>query len=250
MKLLRHDRLERSGGRRAADLNDRDVVSFALLALTSFFRGDDGRAFEATDQALAINSKVPDLWLLKSAAQVALDDPPGANTSLDHALALLRGIEPSQQTRLLASTSLSYLAWVERYAPRNAGAARALADRIVSIETRFTLGRTLPKRPPATGSASVEGLRYSGGKLFLRLRWSRLPAGTALSALGYERPLRAGAWTQPAQLALFAIVAGTSERSIAIPLRRVCKPTRVRVDVYLNGARTLVRTGPGVSQTC
>ena len=193
-----------SDARRAAELNDRDVVSFALLALTSFFRGDYARAIEATDQALAINAKVPDLWLLKSAAQVALDDPRGANSSLDHALALLRGTEPSQQTRLLASTSLSYLAWVERYVPRDAGAARALADRIVSIETRFTLGRTLPKRPPATGSASVEDLRYSrreagpttsmeqspGRHGAQRARLRASPQGRCMDAARPTRPLR------------------------------------------------------------
>ena len=84
----------------------------------------------------------------------------------------------------------------------------------------------------------------------LRLRWSNLPPGTALSALGYERPLRTGAWTQPAGLALFATVAGSGQRDIAVPLEGSCKPTRVRVDVYLNGASSLSRTGPGVAPTC
>ena len=236
--------------RKSIDLDNRDVLSFDLLALTSFFRGEYDQALDAADASLAINPKIPDLWLLKSAAQVALGDQAGATGSLDHALALLRGVEPSQQTRLLASTYLSYLAWVERHVPRNADTARRLADRVVALETRFTLGHTLPKAPPASGSASVEGLRYAGGKLILRLRWSNLPAGTALSALGYERPIRTGAWTQPADLALFATLSGSGERDLAVPLHRTCKPTRVRVDLYLNGAHALSRTGPGVATTC
>ena len=236
--------------RRAIDLDDRDVLSFDLLALTSFFRGEYAQAVDAADASLAINSKIPDLWLLESAAQVALGDRAGATASLDRALALLRGTEPSQRTRLLASTYLSYLAWVERHVPKNAGSARRLADRVVARETRFTLGHTLPKAPPARGTASVEGLRYAGGKLILRLRWSNLPAGTALSALGYEKPIRTGAWTQPPDLALFATLAGSGERDLAVPLQGTCKPTRVRVDLYLNGARTLSRTGPGVAATC
>jgi hypothetical protein len=226
------------------------VLSFDLLALTSFYRGDYAQALDAVDTSLRVNAKIPDLWLLKSATQVAGGDRAGATASLDRALSLLRGTEPSEQTRLLASTYLSYLAWVERYVPGNAGTARQLADRVVALETRFTLGHPLPNAPPAAGGATVEGLRYAAGKLILRLRWHDLPAGTALSGLAYERPLPAGAWTQPADLALFATVAGSGERDLAVPVRRACKPTRVRVDIYLNGRPTLSRTGPGVAPTC
>ena len=113
--------------------------------------------------------------------------------------ALLRGSGPSQRTRLLASSYLSYLAWVERHVPLQAGAARQLATRVVSIETAFTLGRTLPARPPGTAASSVHNLRFADGKLQLELRWTSLPAGTALSGIGYERPLPRGAWTQPAE---------------------------------------------------
>ena len=236
--------------RRALKLDKRDVLAFDALAVTSFFRGDHAETVDAADQSIAINPKVPDLWLLKSAAQVALGDQAGATASLDRALSLLHGTEPSQRNRLLAATYLSYLAWIERHVPQQAVAARRLADRVVAVETRFTLGRAVSRRLPARGSASVDGLRYAGGKLMLRLRWNNLPPGTALSALGYERPLRTGAWTQPAGLALFATVAGSGERDIAVPLEGTCKPTRVRVDVYLNGAPSLSRTGPGVAPTC
>lgn len=236
--------------RRALELNDRDVLSVDLVAVTSFYRGEYEQALSAADKSLQINPKVPDVWLLKSAIQVALGDQAAATASLERALSLLRGAEPSQATRLLASTYLSYLAWVERYAPAHAQAARQLADSLISVETAFTLGHALPPRPPARGAVAVRGLRFADGELMLSLRWSDLPAGTALSALVYERPLPGGAWTQPSDLALFATVAGSGERKIAVPLERVCKPTRVRVDVYLNGTRTLTRTGPGVAATC
>ncbi len=236
--------------RRALALDRRDILGTALVAVMSFYRGDYRNAISAADEGLGINPKVPDLWLLKSAAQAAEGDRSGATGSLNRALAVLRGAAPSQRTRLLASSYLSYLAWVERYVPAEAGAARELADRVVSIETAFTLGRASRARPPKQGAVSVRRLRFAGGRLMMQLRWVGLPAGTALSGIGYERPLSRGAWTQPADLALFATVAGSGRRNISVPLRRACKPTGVRVDVYLNGAPALTRTGPGVPATC
>ena len=236
--------------RRAIDLDDRDILATSLVALTSFYRGEEAAAGRASDEAIAINPKVPELWLLKSATEIARGDRSAASSSLERGLSLLRGTAATQRTRLLASTYLSNLAWVQRHVPAHARLARELADRIVAIETRFTLGRALPKAPPARGTASVEGLRFADGRLTLRLRWSGLPAGTALSGIGYERPLERGAWTQPAALAFFATVAGTGARDISVPLERVCKPTSVRVDLYLNGAPDGRFVGPGVAATC
>jgi len=235
---------------KAHQLDSRDILATSLLALASFYRGDYVHALSATDAALALNPGVPDLWLLRSAIEVGLGDPAAASAALVHGVGLLRGASPSQQTRLLASTYLSYMAWLERHDPVHAAATRKLADRLVAIESAFTLGRTLPKHPPATGTLSVTRLRYAHGKLMLRLRWAGLPAGTALTAIGYERPLAQGAWTQPPDLALFASIAGSGSRNITVPLKRACQPTSVRVDVYLNGSRTLSRTGPGVRATC
>ncbi len=236
--------------KRALALNSRDILGTALVAVMSFYRGEYGAAIKAADEGLRINPKVPDLWLLKSAAEAAAGDGDAATNSLNRALAALRGSAPSQRTRLLSSSYLSYLAWVERHAPARAGIARRLANRVVAIETAFTLGRTLPAQPPKRGAVSVRGLRYAQGRLTLQLRWVGQPTGTALSAIGYERPLPRGAWTQPSDLALFAAVAGTGKRDISVPLQRACKPTRVRVDVYLNGALALTTTGPGVAATC
>ena len=236
--------------KRALELNSRDILGTALVAVMSFYDGHYDDAIAASDEAIGINPKVPDLWLLKSAAQLANGDRSGATASLNRARALIRGSGPSQRTRLLASSYLSYLAWVERHVPLQAGAARQLATRVVSIETAFTLGRTLPARPPRHGVVSVHNLRFADDKLQLELRWTRMPAGTALSGIGYERPLPQGAWTQPASLALFATVTGSGRRDISVPLQRACKPTRVRVDVYLNGSPAVSQTGPGVPATC
>jgi tetratricopeptide (TPR) repeat protein len=234
----------------ALQLNRRDILAASLLALTSFYDGEYDAAEDAVARALEINPKVPDLWLLDSAIKVGLGDRAGATASLDSALSLLRGAAPSQQTRLLAATYLSYLSWLERYDPAHAPLARTLTQRVVSTETAFTLGRERPQAPPAKGGVSVDRLRFANGKLTLRLRWHDLPAGTALSAIGYERPRPGGAWTQPPDLALFATVAGSGERSIAVPLTRACKPTAVRVDLYLNGTPTVSETGPGGPATC
>ena len=242
--------LAEADAQRALELDSRSILGAALLAVTSFYSGDYARAISACEEGIQINPKVPDLWLLKSAAELADGERSSATASLNRALALLRGSAPSQRTRLLASSYLSYLAWVERHVPRQAGPARVLANRVVAIETAFTLGRTLPPGPPKKGTVSVRRLRYAGGKLMLQLRWTGLPAGTALSGIGYERPRRQGAWTQPANLALFATVAGSGRRDISVALHRACKPTRVRVDVYLNGTRAVSATGPGVAATC
>jgi tetratricopeptide (TPR) repeat protein len=236
---------------RARELNPRDILSAAIVALMSFYHGDVDRALEAIDAAIAINPKVPDLWLLKSAIQVERGAPAAATAALKQALALVSGQTPSERTRLLASSYLSYLAQVAHDAPARAATAQRFADQIVATETAFTLGHALPPRLPAHGTVSVQRLRYARGRLRLLLRWRNLPAGTALSGLGYERPLEHGAWTQPSALALFATVSGSGRRSIDVPLQqRVCKPTGVRVDVYLNGVRTLTKTGPGVRATC
>lgn len=236
--------------REAYRLDSRDILATSLLALTRFYRGEYDKALGTTDTAIGINPKVPDLWALKSAIEVALGNQPAARATFARGTGLLRRAAPSDQTRLLASTFLSYMAWLERYDPAHAAGARELANRAVSVETAFTLGRALPKRAPARGTVTVTGLRFAHGKLMLRLRWAGLPAGTALSVVGYERPVGGGAWTQPPGLALFATVAGGGGRDIAVPLDRVCKPTRVRADVYLNGKRAMVHTGPGVPATC
>ena len=236
---------------RALDLGGhRDLLTVGILALTDFYRGDYEQAVSATDQALTINEGVPDVWLLRSAAQLALGDHAEASASLERALAPLRGTVPSDRTRLLSSTYLSYLASVAKRVPTEAADAQRLADRVVALETAFTLGRPVSASPLAKGSATIEGLRYADGNLTLRLRWTNLPKRTALSGVAYERPLVHGPWTQPADLALFATLGGSGHRDITVPLRRACKPTKVRVDLYLNGARNRSSTGPGVAATC
>jgi len=222
----------------------RDLMSFALVAIQAFYRGDYEKTVEATDDALAINPRVPDLRLLRGAARVALGQP-AEDASVAKVLDPLSAAGASRRVRLLASSSLSYLAWVAWSEPPRAPAANRLAGRVVRSETALTLGRSPTGSRAATGTVRVGGLRFADGRLRLVLRWHDLPVSTALSAVGYERPLTRGAWAQPAELALFADVAGTGSRRISIPLDRACKPGRVRVDVFLDGAQALSRTGPG-----
>jgi tetratricopeptide (TPR) repeat protein len=230
--------------------DSRDMLTTAMLGLLDFYRGAYDRSKAELDAAIAINPRVPDLRLLESAVELARGDRSAAEDALQHALGLLRGTAPSQRTRLLASSYLSYLAQVEHAVPARAQAARALATHVAAVETAFTLGRPLPAGPPAHGRVSVQRLRFAGGTLRLRLRWSDLPAGTALGAIAYERPRPGAAWTQPPALGLFATLSGSGYRDIVVPLQRVCEPTRVRADVYLNGRPAVSRTGPGVPPTC
>jgi tetratricopeptide (TPR) repeat protein len=228
----------------------RDLLADGMLALVAFYEGDYEQAVESADAAIAINPEVPDVWLLKSAAQLGQDDEDAANASLAKALSLLRGNDPSQRTRLLAASYLSYLESVAHKEPARAFAARRLSDRVVATETAFTLGRKLSRAVPGTGSVRVDGLRYANGRLSLVIRWQDLPRGTALGAVAYERTLADGAWTQPPDLALFATIAGDGIRRIAVPLTRACEPTAVRADVYLDGAPALSTVGHGVRPTC
>lgn len=228
----------------------RDLLADGMLALVAFYERDYEQAVESTDAAIAINPEVPDVWLLKSAAQLALGDDAGANASLAKALGLLSGSDPSQRTRLLAASYLSYLESVAHSEPVRASEARQLSNRVVATETAFTLGRKLSRTVPRTGHIRVDGLRYTNGRLNLVIRWQNLPRGTALGAVAYERPLVDGAWTQPPDLALFATIAGDGMRRISVPLTRACEPTAVRADVYLDGAPALSTIGPGVRPTC
>ena len=218
--------------------------------MTSFYQGDYRAAERASADAIAINPRVPDPWLLRSAAQVALGEQAAATVSLERGLAPLRNAEPSQRTRLLSSTYLSYLARVGHDVPARADSARRLADRIVAIETRFTLGKAPRGAAPDTGIGRGAGPSVRGRPIDGSAPLDQPSRGTQLSAIAYERPLADGAWSQPPDLALFATVAGSGTRDISVPLRRVCKPTEVRVDAYLNGSRAVTRTGPEVRQTC
>jgi tetratricopeptide (TPR) repeat protein len=228
----------------------KDLLGPGLVALQAFFVGDLDKALAATDGALAINPHVPDVWLLRGAVQLARGDRAAADAALARGLALATAGGASERARHLAATALGELAWVARHHPERAADARRAAGRVVAAETALTLRRRLSGTAPAGAHVRVTGLRWAAGRLRLRLAWDRLPPGTAVSAVAYERPLRGGAWTQPAALALFFEGRGAGTRRIAAPARRACRPTAVRVDVFLNGARVLTRTGPGSAPTC
>jgi hypothetical protein len=228
----------------------KDLLGPGLIALQAFFAGHMDDAVTATQSALAINPHVPDVWLLRGAAQLARGDRGPGEASLTRGLALAVAGGASERARHLAATTLTELAWVAHDDPARAADARRAADRVVAVETAATLRRPLEATPPPGATVRVTGLRWSAARLRLRLAWERLPPGTALTAVAYERPLPTGAWTQPSALALFLTVAGRGARDIAAPAARVCRPTAVRVDVFLDGARVGTTTGPGVAPTC
>lgn len=237
--------------RRALDLGGtRDFRTYALLSLLKLHSGEYDAAVEAADAAIAINDQVPDVRLVRSAAQVGRGDAPAARASLAGALRLLSGSDPSERTRSLSAQYLTYLEQVAGTSPRRAPLVRALEQEVVGVETGFNLGRSVSGRLPPKGSVAVQRLRYEDGRLRLLIRWRSLPAGTSLTGIGFERPIRGGSWVQPRDLALFRTLSGSGQQAISAPLTRACDPTRVRVDVYLDGARALSTTGPGAAPTC
>lgn len=237
--------------RRALELGgDRDFLDFAFLSLLGLYSGEYDDAVAASDTAIAINGEVPDVRLARSAAEVGRGDGAAARASLEGALRLLSGSDPSERTRGLAAQYVTYLEQVIAASPERIALARELERRIIELETRFNLERPLSGAVPARGAVAVEGLRYADGELGLRLRWQDLPPDTALTAIGFERPARDGPWVQPRDLALFLTVAGSGEQTISVPLERACTPTRVRVDVYLDGGLADSVTGPGGAPSC
>lgn len=237
--------------RRALELGGtRDVLTLTLLATFAFSSGEYDAAIAAADEAIAVNDQVADIRLLRSAAQAGRGDAAAARSSLEEALRPLSGSDPSERTRGLAAKYLTYLEQVIAAPPSRAGLARALERRVVAVETRFNLDRPVSGAPPSRGSATVQGLRYADGRLRLRLRWEGLPPGTALSAIGFERPAAGAAWVQPPGLALFRTVGGSGQEAVSVALERACPPTRVRVDVFLDGALTESATGPGSPPGC
>ena len=237
--------------RRALELGGgRDSLTFTLISLLSLYSGEYDDAVQAADEAIAINGKVPDIRLVKSAAEVGRGDAAAARATLEGALRLLQGSDPSERTRGLVSQYVTYLERVIATSPEQTALARELEQELVALEAGFNRESPVSGAAPARGTAVVEGLRYADGRLGLRLRWTGLPPKTALTAIGFERPTPDGPWVQPRDLALFRTVSGSGEEAFSVPLARACTPTEVRVNVYLDGARVDSVTGPGGTPTC
>lgn len=235
---------------RALDLNDRDSVTLTVLALIAFYAGEYEQSIDAADRAIDINDQVPDTWLIRSASQLALGDRAAADESLQAGFGLVSDAEPSRRTRALVSDYINYMEWLIAEGSEFSSDAEELEQQIVGGETGFTLGRELSDEAPARGAARATGLRYEDGRLKATISWSDLPEGTALTAIGFERALQGGAWSQPTDSALFRNVSGSGRQVVDAPLARTCEPTEVRVDIYLDGARVQTQTGPGVAATC
>ena len=237
--------------RRALDLeDDRDTLALAFAAIAGLYAGQYEKSIQAADEAIAINSEVPDIRLVKSAAEVGLGDAGAAIESLDAARDLIKGSDPSERTRGLVASYLTYLEEVVHQVPERRDLAGRIEQRIIGTETEFSLGRKLSRRAPDRGSVEVTGLRYGDGQISLRTAWSDLPAGTAVTLIGFERPARGSGWVQPRELALFRTLGGSGEQTGRVPISRNCTPVELRVDVYLDGAFSDRFTGPGGPATC
>ncbi len=236
---------------RSIELDDgRDFLTFAFGAIVGIYLGAYEESVRAADQGIAINGQVPDIRLAKSAAEVGLGDAQAATETLQAALELLSGSDPSERTRALVADYLTYLEQVANRVPERAELVAQFEERITALETAFSLDREVSGEVPDQGSVTVEGLRYEDGRFKLEARWEDLPDDTALTLVGFERPARDSGWVQPADLALFRTVSGSGEEVGAVPIERACTPVEVRVDAYLDGAFVDSFTGPGGPETC
>ncbi len=237
--------------RRALELDEnRDFLALAFLAISNLEAGEYQQSVEAANEAIAINSQIADIRLVKSAAEVGLGDSEAANASLDATRDLIKGSDPSERTRALVASYLTYLEQVVHQVPERRGLVDGFERRIIGTETEFSLDRKLTRKAPDKGSLEVEDLRYEDGQVRLRTNWSDLPAGTAVTLIGFERPAPGSGWIQPRELALFRTIGGSGEQTGQVPIKRKCKPVELRVDAYLDGAFVDTFTGPGGPATC
>ena len=237
--------------RRALDLGEnRDFLALAFATVATLYAGEYERSVEAATRAIEINSQIPDIRLVKSAAEVGLGDADAALNSLDRAADLLSGSDASERTRGLVANYLTYLEQVVHEVPERAELVKRIEQRIIGNETSLNLDREVTGKAPDRGSVEIKGLRYANGEIRLRTSWKDLPAGTALTLIGFERPARDSGWVQPRALALFRTVGGSGGEAGRVPVEHKCKPVEVRVDVYLDGGFVESFTGPGGAPTC
>ncbi len=237
--------------RRGFELSgERDLIPLAFAMVVNLYAGDYEDAVQFATEAIQINGQIPDFRFLKSAAEVGLGDADAATATLDGALDLLSGSDPSQRTRSLAAEYLTYLEQVAYRSPERANLVSQIEERIIGVETAFNLDREISGQPPNRASVEVEGLRYRDGRFRLDVRWEDIPPDTALTLIGFERPANDSGWVQPSELALFREIAGSGEESGQVPIERGCNPVEVRVDAYLDGAFIESFTGPGGRPTC
>ena len=155
----------------------------------SFGRPRRVRSTQPTSRSRS-TPKVPDLWLLKSAAQVALGDQAGATASLAAALKDVTD-QRSVGAHACAGIDVPELPLVRGVRPSLSSLRRRLGWPTRSSPERRLSRSTDPvsRVPPASGGVRIVGLRYAANRLTFTLQWRNLPPRTALSLLGYELPL-------------------------------------------------------------
>ena len=216
----------------------------------ALYAGEYEQSVRAATESIAINGQIPDIRLVKSAAEVGLGDDSAAIESLGDAGRLISGSDPSERTRGLVAGYLTDLEQVVHRLPEQAAVVDRIERRIIGTETGFNLDRELSRKAPDRGSAQVDDLRYANGSIRLRVGWQDLPAGTTLTLIGFERPSADSGWVQPRELALFRTVSGSGQQAGQVRISRECTPVEVRVDTYLDGALVNSATGPGGPATC
>ena len=226
------------------------LLALSFLATVALYAGQYEQSVLSASEAITINGQTPDVRLTKSAAEAGLGEADSAIESLEAARDLLSGSDPSERTRSLVAGYLTDLEQVAHRTPARAELVDRIERSIIGTETSFTLDREVSRKVPRRGSVRVDGLRYQDGKIRLRTSWRDLPANTALTLIGFERPAPGSGWVQPRELALFRSVGGSGGRVNQVPIKRACTPVELRVDAYLNGAYIDSFTGPGGAATC
>ena len=180
----------------------RDFRTYAVLCLLRLYTGDYDAAVAAADAAIAINGAVPDVRLARSAAEVGRGDAAAAHASLDGAVRLLRGSDPSERTRGLSAEYLTYLEQVAAASPARGPLAHSLEQETIGIETRFNLGRPVSGSPPAAGiglgaGAALRRRRAAGAAPVARPSAAHGPGGDRVRAADARRRMGAAARSRP-----------------------------------------------------
>ena len=118
----------------------------------------------------------------------------GADASLTRALRLLDGSDPSQRTRLLAASYLSYLASVAHNKPSTRAPSTTPSTASSPPRPHSRSDENSPNRPRRPAASTVDSLRYRERSARTRNPLAELPAGHGarrrrLRATAHERRL-------------------------------------------------------------
>ena len=236
---------------RAVALGDeRDFRSLVVSGTYRFFAGDFLGSVERLDEAEAAHDGVPEVAVLRAAAQLALGDEEGANRSVDQAVAALDPTEASAENRAVAADLFTLLEYVELMVPERSEAVDQLRGRLAAGEARLVLGDDAAGGVPDGATVSLDDVSLDGDELSLSLSYADLPPDTAVSLYLYEQPAEGAAFVQAPEMARFARLEGDGTVAGSTTLERACAPVAFRVDVYLDGGLADSFERPGGPASC